>query len=172
MPISYQSITDKEYQNMLDCAITYGIHSTRFGNCVIGLIDEQICYLGFADDIKELKDEWYLSSIKRDNAKTEGLVKRIFTYSTNEFNLLLKGTDFQVDVWKALINIKDKVSYEEVACKVGRPKAVRAVASAIASNHISYLIPCHLVVRKSGHLGGYRWGLERKKALLMAEKSL
>lgn len=176
MPIiSYSSINDVEYQTMKNGAVIYGIHATPFGDCIIGIIGNNICYLGFVNTnedlaVKEMQDEWYLSMLHRDDSKTANLVKKIFASNTNEkFELLLKGSDFKISVWKALINIKNVIlSYEEIACKVERPKAIRAVASAIARNHISYLIPCHLVVRKSGQLGGYRWGVERKKALLEA----
>lgn len=85
--------------------------------------------------------------------------------------LLLVGTPLQLKVWQALsqIPVGKTVSYYELACMVGYPRAWRAVATAVGQNKISYFIPCHRVVRKNGDLGGYRWGVEKKKALLNAE---
>ena len=85
--------------------------------------------------------------------------------------VLVRGTTFQVKVWEALMSLSpgELTSYEALARRVGNPRAVRAVASANAANAVAYLIPCHRVIRKSGALGGYRWGLGRKLALLSWE---
>ena len=85
----------------------------------------------------------------------------------------MKGTNFQIQVWRALISIPPGcvVSYKDVANRVGRRDAVRAVAGAIAANSIGYLIPCHRVLRSTGALSGYRWGRERKRALLAWESA-
>ena len=84
------------------------------------------------------------------------------------FNLLLKGTNFQINVWRALLNIPEGcvLSYQDIASHIGRPNAFRAVANAIAINPVAYLIPCHRVIAKSGKIHQYRWGSARKKALL------
>ena len=84
------------------------------------------------------------------------------------FNLLLKGTNFQINVWKALLNIPEGwvVSYQDIAAYIGHPKAFRAVANAIAVNPVAFLIPCHRVIAKSGKIHQYRWGAVRKKALI------
>ncbi|MBW2691409.1 MAG: MGMT family protein [Deltaproteobacteria bacterium] len=89
------------------------------------------------------------------------------------FHLLVKGTNFQIQVWRALISIPPGcvVSYTDVAKRVGRRDAVRAVAGAIAANSIGYLIPCHRVLRSTGALSGYRWGSQRKLALLAWESA-
>ncbi|HZI77394.1 MAG TPA: methylated-DNA--[protein]-cysteine S-methyltransferase, partial [Gemmatimonadales bacterium] len=85
----------------------------------------------------------------------------------------LKGTDFQRQVWEALRRIPrgETRSYQAIASEVGRPNAVRAVAQACARNPLALVIPCHRVIRQTGELGGYRWGLERKKRLLERERS-
>ena len=85
--------------------------------------------------------------------------------------LLLKGTNFQVKVWEALLRIPagQRVSYQQVATPIGQPQAGQAVGSAVGANALGYLIPCHRVIQKSGTLGGYRWGLPRKQALLAWE---
>jgi AraC family transcriptional regulator of adaptative response/methylated-DNA-[protein]-cysteine methyltransferase len=84
----------------------------------------------------------------------------------------MRGTAFQMKVWQFLLSIRegDVLSYSELAAKIDKPKAVRAVASACGKNRIGVLIPCHRVLRGDGGLGGYRWGLERKRALLNAER--
>ena len=84
----------------------------------------------------------------------------------------VRGTAFQLRVWQALkeIPLGKTVSYGDIAERIGAPKAVRAVAQACSSNHLAVAIPCHRVVRKSGDMGGYRWGVERKKALLELEQ--
>jgi AraC family transcriptional regulator of adaptative response/methylated-DNA-[protein]-cysteine methyltransferase len=85
--------------------------------------------------------------------------------------LHLKGTNLQIKVWQALLKIPRGrlISYEAVARKIGRPEAVRAVANAVASNPVAFLIPCHRVIRKTGVIGDYRWGSARKKAILSWE---
>ncbi len=82
--------------------------------------------------------------------------------------LLLKGTNFQLRVWEALLHIPPgrAVSYGDIAAHIGHPAAVRAVGSAVGANPISWLIPCHRVLRKTGDLGGYRWGTTRKQAMI------
>ena len=87
------------------------------------------------------------------------------------YPLVVKGTNFQINVWKALLNIPGGVvlTYQDIANYLQYPKAVRAVASAIGKNHIGYLIPCHRVIAKSGAMSGYRWGIERKKILIAYE---
>ncbi len=84
------------------------------------------------------------------------------------FNLLIKGTNFQINVWKALLNIPEGnvVSYQDIASLIGDPKAYRAVANAVAINPVAFLIPCHRVISKSGKIHQYRWGSARKKAII------
>ncbi|NQY94125.1 MAG: methylated-DNA--[protein]-cysteine S-methyltransferase, partial [Campylobacteraceae bacterium] len=88
-----------------------------------------------------------------------------------KFDLYVKGTNFQINIWKALLNIPDGTitTYADIAKSINKPKAARAVANAIGSNHIGYLVPCHRVLAKSGAMSGYRWGIERKKILVAYE---
>jgi len=85
----------------------------------------------------------------------------------------LRGTAFQMKVWRFLLSVRegDVISYGELAAQIDKPKAVRAVASACAANRVGVLVPCHRVLRGDGNLGGYRWGLGRKRALLDTERS-
>ena len=105
----------------------------------------------------------------------DGYIEKIFEEgifdNRNNLSLFLKGTNFQVKVWEALLNLPPGglFSYEYLAGSIGKPKAIRAVASAIGQNPVSYLIPCHRVLRKSGAISGYRWGPARKKAIIAWE---
>lgn len=101
------------------------------------------------------------------------LLEELKELNQESLNFEFSGTDFQVKVWQATLNIPagKTLTYQELAQKIGNPKAFRAVANALGQNKIAYFIPCHRVVRKNGELGGYKWGIDIKKALLIAEKS-
>ena len=89
-------------------------------------------------------------------------------------HILLQGTPFQLEVWLALSKIPwgSTTTYQDLACAIGRPRAWRAVANAVANNKIAYFIPCHRVIRKNGQLGGYKWGIARKASLLASESPI
>lgn len=123
----------------------------------------EMTYLAFTDSPIE-------EGIRQDE-KAQEMTDLIFRYK--QFPpLKLQGTAFQRSVWKVLQSIASgkTMSYQEIAIAVEKPKAVRAVGSAVGANPVSYLIPCHRVIRSDGSLGGYRWGLEIKKALLEEER--
>lgn len=169
LPESYKILEEK-------FIIKYGFHSTIFGNCLIALETDRICYLSFGSDnspmFDSLKKEWYGANVLEENIGTKKIIEKIFTpYSKskdNIFKLLVKGTNFQVRVWKALCQIPfgSTISYETVAKMVGNPKGIRASANSIGKNNIAFLIPCHRVIKKSGHLHKYRWGEDLKKAMI------
>ena len=153
--------------------VSYGYYQSPFGQCLIALCDEKICNLSFMvsdqnDAIDTLKEDY--SEVYPTNIDTIG--HRIFENHTKPLSLLLRGTPFQQKVWSALLDIPSgkTVSYSFIAKTIEKPTAVRAVANAIANNPISYIIPCHRVISKSGALHGYRWGLTLKKKLLLQEK--
>lgn len=121
-----------------------------------------------------LKARWPAAALQEDAAGAEDIAGRIFVpdaRTARPFHLHLKGTNFQIQVWKALLQIPEGwvASYEELAGFMGNPKAFRAVASAVAANPVGFLIPCHRVIRKSGEAHNYRWGHLRKKAILAWE---
>ena len=122
-----------------------------------------------------LLQTWPNATLTADEAMAQELCKRIFSpvtaHPTQPLTLLIKGTNFQLQVWRSLLQIPlgGVVTYQSIANKIERPKAVRAVGSAIGKNPVGYLIPCHRVIRGSGELGGYRWGLDRKQAILAWE---
>lgn len=110
----------------------------------------------------------------RNDIMAQKFINLIFSPSENKpWNLQVSGTSFQCDVWRALLQIPygSTITYSELAKSLGRPKAVRALANAVGANSIAWLIPCHRVIRSDGSLGGYRWGMARKQAMLAWEKS-
>ncbi|MPN07209.1 Bifunctional transcriptional activator/DNA repair enzyme Ada [bioreactor metagenome] len=120
--------------------------------------------------LADLQHRFPLVEFVSDNRRAEVLGEKIFLKKEIP-QLLLHGTSFQQTVWKVLMTIPEGTicTYKEIAEAIGKPKAVRAVGTAIGANPISYMIPCHRVIRSDGKLGGYRWGLERKVQMLKAE---
>ncbi len=183
--ISYESITPGEYKNNgKGLQIHYGIHSCLFGFCLIAATSRGLCKLAFFDDelesdmyIAELREEWKGANLHFDDEQTGEYFKRIFLTDCSQdkpIHLLLKGTPFKLQVWQALLKLPEGqlATYSHIADAMNQPKAVRAVASAIASNPIAYLIPCHRVIRNTGVLNEYRWGKERKAAMIAREQSV
>lgn len=155
--------------------IRYGIHDTPFGKALIATTLRGICHLQFDVDEQALQAEWANAEIVLDPQATQPLCDLIFNPgSYNErLTVWVKGTNFQVQVWRALLTIPfgEMTTYHRLAEQIGRPTAARAVGNAVSKNSIGYLIPCHRVIRESGELGGYRWGAERKTAILGWEAS-
>ena len=159
--------------------IRYGLHDTRFGHALLATTSRGICALHFvesADDAKAiLASAWPRARLLNDPRSTAALTRRIFapleTGPRQPLALLVKGTNFQVKVWQALLTLPagTATTYGDLAATLGAPSAARAVGAAIGANPIAYLIPCHRVIRASGALAGYRWGVERKAAILAWE---
>jgi len=158
--------------------IRYGFHQSPFGECFIAITDKGICCLEFTggnrdEAVASLAEQWQKAKLIQDQKGTKGLVDRIFagTSQRGENPLHVKGTNFQIKVWEALLKVPQGavVSYEELAALAGKPKAVRAVANAVAHNPVAFLIPCHRVIRKTGGIGGYHWGSTKKTAILLWE---
>ncbi len=170
-------VTPKEYKELgQNVEITYGYGYTPFGNALIATTKRGVCFLGFYDKSsnavdKRFKEIWANANLINDNEKAFEILNNIFMKKDKKFNLYVKGTNFQINVWKALINIPNGsiTTYQDVAKYINNAKAVRAVANAIGSNPIGYLIPCHRVLGKSGAITGYRWGIERKQVLVAYE---
>ena len=161
--------------------VRYGYHDTPFGECLVACNDRGLCNLLFVavdreTTMDELRDNWPAARLVRDRETTRPYVDKIFSRHWSKQDPLyisLKGTGMQIQVWQALLKIPEGqlVSYETLAEASGSPRAVRAVANAVARNPIHYLIPCHRVIRKTGAFGGYHGGLERKKALIAWEST-
>ncbi len=172
-------VTPKEYKDSgKNVKITYGYGNTPFGKALIGFTKRGVSYLGFIDNLNENKEQlfnrfkeiWEKADLLENDKQAQEYLNKIFI-DKKKFDLYVKGTNFQINIWKALLNIPTGTiaTYQDIAKSINKPKAVRAVASAISSNHIGYLIPCHRVLAKSGAMSGYRWGIERKKILVAYE---
>jgi AraC family transcriptional regulator of adaptative response/methylated-DNA-[protein]-cysteine methyltransferase len=159
--------------------IRYGNAPTPFGDALIAWTWRGICHLGFVDGkasdiaVASLRQDWSGATFIPDPQRALQLAATIFNAnpSAQPLHLLLRGTNFQIKVWEALISVPPGkiVSYTQLAKKAGVPKACRSVGTAIGKNNIALLIPCHRVIRETGEIGGYRWGADRKSALLARE---
>ena len=158
-------------------AVAWGFHPTPFGECLLGITERGICHLSFvgpgsgsrAAALAELRRRWPRATLRENRALAVRMARRVFARPGRVgLALHLAGTNFQLKVWEALLRIPPGAvtTYGELARRIGRPTAVRAVAGAVGANPVAWLIPCHRVLRSLGALGGYRWGLERKQAML------
>ena len=177
--VTFEAMTPGEFKKMgAGLEISYGFDYTPFGQCLVAVTERGICHLGFvkgdkrSEALNQLFETWPGAVFTESHKPINLIANDIFRYDRNKkpspFNLHLKGTNFQVNVWKALLSIPEGwvVSYQDIASHIGHPKAFRAVANAIAINPVAYLIPCHRVIAKSGKIHQYRWGSARKKALI------
>jgi len=159
--------------------ISAGFAGSPFGPCLVAQSSEGICRLSFPGPGQEEKEwatlerTWPEARITRDDALAALVAATIFSETGQSLPVHLKGTPFQLMVWQALRQVPSgaTASYGQLAAAIGRPKTARAVAGAVAKNPVAFLIPCHRIIAASGAIGGYRWGKERKKALLEQEKA-
>ena len=175
--VTTEAVTPGQYKSGGEgLTIRYGLHDTPFGEALIGLTERGICHLSFVsssegDAIDMLVSGWPQAKMIEDHNSTASLVEPIFDLtkrSKKPLHLHLRGTNFQIKVWEALLRIPPGAvtSYQGLAEQVGHPGASRAVGTALGRNPIAVLIPCHRVIRKLGEFGNYRYGVTRKKALL------
>ena len=183
--VTFEAMTPGEYKKSgIGLQITYGFHGTPFGECLLATTERGICALHFVQGwhfvqgnarsaaLEQLTSHWPQASFAEAPSQTQPLVDQIFApgaiQGSRPFHLLLKGTNFQVKVWQALLSIPPgaMVSYQDVAAGIGKPNSARAVGGALAKNPVAYLIPCHRVISKAGQAHRYRWGTTRKKAML------
>ena len=161
--------------------ITCGFGLTPFGLVIAGTTSRGLCHLQFTENndfaggIDALRTEWPLARFIRDDNALAEIIGRLFAAERPDqpLHLLLRGTNFQIKVWEALLRIPagEVISYRTLARMTGNPRAQRAVGTALAHNRIALLIPCHRVIRESGEVGQYRWGSERKTALIAYESA-
>ncbi len=160
--------------------IRFALGSCTLGSILVAASDKGICAVALGDDpdalLRELQDRFFHAELIGGDAAFEKTVARVIAFverpsSGLELPLDIQGTAFQQRVWQALRKIPSgqSITYSELAKRIGKPAAVRAVASACAANTIAVAIPCHRVVRLNGTLSGYRWGVERKRSLLLRE---
>lgn len=176
--VTFEAMTPGEFKRLgAGLEISYGFSPSPFGDCLIARTNRGICHLGFVDGdlraeaIEQLQSTWPGAVLVESQTDISRIADLVFNPDTRDesrpFHLQLKGTNFQVNVWRALLTIPagSFVSYQDIAAYIGRPTAFRAVANAIAINPVGYLIPCHRVIAKSGLIHRYRWGAVRKKAM-------
>ncbi len=157
--------------------IRWGVSESPFGKMFLAESSLGITHLSFfeadeAESMEMLRVDFPKAELVRDDGFAGKITKRIFSRKdAPELRLHLNGTPFQRKVWRALLEIPPGgvSTYGKIAAGLGMPGASRAVGSAVGANRISWLIPCHRVIRTDGALGGYRWGTERKRAMLAAE---
>lgn len=182
--VTVEAVTPGEFkQGGTDLAVRWGVHPTPFGECILGVTDRGLCTLEFLTErsSQEIQDEltrrWPGAELQEACDETGPYLEKLFpepgAVPRGPFTLLIKGTNFQLQVWQALLQIPPGylTSYGAIAKHLGRPGASRAVGQAVGWNPISYLIPCHRVIQSAAGLGGYRWGLPRKQAMLAWEAS-
>jgi AraC family transcriptional regulator of adaptative response/methylated-DNA-[protein]-cysteine methyltransferase len=159
--------------------IRHGLHDTRFGPALIAATARGVCALHFVDDertgLARLRQSWPHARFVRDPAATATVAQRLFAplagSARQPLAVLVKGTNFQIQVWRALLALPAGAvtTYGDLARALDMPEAARAVGTAVGANALAWLIPCHRVIRASGALTGYRWGAERKAAMLAWE---
>ncbi|KAH8265531.1 hypothetical protein KR038_010098, partial [Drosophila bunnanda] len=165
--------------------IRFSILATKFGRILLGIVDagqneNAICLLYFVeksdkDTLKELRQRWPKSELQQDDHPVRSVADKLFG-SDKENNdvipIAIVGTEFQQSVWAALVGLKsgETCTYSQLAERMGRPKAVRAVANAVAKNEVAILIPCHRIVSQNGATK-YHWGSSLKQKLLTFENS-
>ncbi len=180
--VNAEVVTPGEYQRGgLGLTVHYGFHPTPFGECLLATTPRGVCHLVFVQPVtrrealERLRKEWPLADLTPDQDATRGAVAKAFpspgSAAVPSLSLHVKGTNFQLRVWRALLEIPvgSVTTYGAIAASIGDANAARAVGSAVGSNPVSYLIPCHRVIRASGELGGYAGGPDRKRVMLALE---
>jgi AraC family transcriptional regulator of adaptative response/methylated-DNA-[protein]-cysteine methyltransferase len=159
-------------------AIAYGFHPSPFGTALVMATERGLAGLAFADEggeraaLADMSGRWPRATYVEDSARTSALAKRIFDprhwRADRPLRVVLIGTDFEVRVWETLLKIPmgRATTYSNIAAKIRKPTASRAVGAAVGKNPLSFVVPCHRVLGKSGDITGYHWGLTRKRAML------
>ena len=176
--VTLEAVTPQQYRTGgAGLCISYGVHPTPFGPALLAATGRGLCGLHLLDAAQpnaeaalgEIRRNWPQAEFVPNAALTAPLAARAFGEEAGQpLHLLVRGTNFQVKVWEALLRVPagQVVSYQHVARAIGQPKALQAVGSAVGANPVAVLIPCHRVIRKEGVLGEYRWGAATKKALI------
>ena len=159
--------------------ISYQFKTSSFGETLIMSNEMGLCGLAFCDHLgkdavlADMKLRWRKASYKEDTIFSDREFKSILD-KTKQVELCLLGSKLQIQVWKALLKIPTGkvISYTTLAKYIGKPKAVRSIATAIGKNPLCWLIPCHRVLRANGELGGYHWGLNVKRKMLTYESQI
>lgn len=179
--VNFDAATPGEVKRRgLGLTIRYGFHPTMMGDILIAETERGLCWLGYlvgndrAYPLAKLFEYWPLAEFIEDTEKTRPMAKKImkvWSGDQEKLNLHIYGTNFQLQVWQALMRIPcgGAVSYQSIADYLGKPKACRAVGSAVGANPVSLLIPCHRVIQSTGIVENYGWGTPRKRLILALE---
>nr|WP_319384859.1 bifunctional helix-turn-helix domain-containing protein/methylated-DNA--[protein]-cysteine S-methyltransferase [uncultured Roseibium sp.] len=183
--ITHEAMTPGDYRARgAGLTIAYGFHPSPFGQVLIMVTDKGLAGLGFADPgeeesaLEDMCGRWPAADYVHDQDATGTYAARVFDpgqwHEDQPLNVVMIGTDFEIRVWQTLLKIPmgQAATYADVAASIGKPKASRAVGSAVGRNPISFVVPCHRVLAKGGKIGGYHWGLTRKRAILGWETGL
>ncbi|MEM8789967.1 MAG: bifunctional helix-turn-helix domain-containing protein/methylated-DNA--[protein]-cysteine S-methyltransferase [Pseudomonadota bacterium] len=177
--VKWEAMTPGEYaRNGKGLTIRWGWFDSPFGDTLVMATDRGICGMAFAADmgrdwaLADMRGRWPAATYEQDEEALRPWVDAAFG-GTGEVKLLLCGAPFQVNVWEALLRVPSGhvTTYSEIARHIGKPRAVRAVGTAVGRNPISWLIPCHRALRRDGALGGYHWGLPVKRAMMAWESA-
>lgn len=176
--VDIEAMTPGEYQNHGDnLSIHYSSFPTRFGLCLVASTSRGICNILFceneAEGLNDLTTRWPKARIEKKVEAAHTSVQEYFETMTpaSKIKLHLAGTNFQIKVWEALLAIPEGgiTSYGRIAKDIGYPEFSRAVGSAVGENPVGYLIPCHRVLKATGEISGYHWGVSRKRVMLAYE---
>lgn len=175
--VQFEAVTPGEYKSRgAGIVLRHGYAESPFGRIHAAFSDRGLAHLVFVDGRDEaalagLRRRWPLATLERDDAAALSLARRVFVERAGRIVLAPAGTNFQVKVWQALLDLGSRgpTTYSEIAQAIGQPGASRAVGQAVGANPVAWLIPCHRVLRRDGDLGGYHWGVSRKRAMLAWE---
>lgn len=180
--VACEAMTPGEFKAMGGgLVVRFGVHDTPLGPMLLGATERGICWLAFVDGneeavVRAFEEEWRGATLIPDQASTAGLAAMASTLDpeAGRLPLHLKGTNFQIKVWEALLRIPfgQLVTYQDIARAIGQPKAIRAVGRAVGRNNVSWLIPCHRVILGTGVIHNYRWGVATKRRLLAVEAAV
>lgn len=179
--VNLEGVTPGEYKEQgADIEIVYGVAETPFGFAFVANSKRGVCRLAFlgnedpSDEVRRLEAIWSKASLVENPDAIRKISDAVFSNTRKPdrpLSLLVSGTNFQINVWRALLNVPSGsvISYAQLASGIGRPGSARAVGNAVGANPVAFLIPCHRVIHASGKLDGYRWGSTRKRAMIAWE---
>jgi AraC family transcriptional regulator of adaptative response/methylated-DNA-[protein]-cysteine methyltransferase len=175
--VTHEALTPGDYRRN-DLTLSFGFHPSPFGEAIVFSAQRGMVGLGFVDDgdreaaLADMVRRWPRARFVEDDQATAPYAARAFDPSRwrpdTPLRVVLIGTDFEVRVWETLFSVPmgRATTYSDIARKIGKPKAARAVGAAVGRNPISFVVPCHRVIGRSGALTGYHWGLVRKQAII------
>ena len=175
--VTHERLTPGDYRRD-DLTLSYGFHPSPFGEAIVVAAPRGLAGLGFVDEdgreaaLADMRRRWPRARFEPDQETTAPLARRAFEPELwrpdAPLRLFMIGSDFEVRVWETLLCIPmgRATTYGDIAAKLGKPTAARAVGAAVGKNPISFVVPCHRVLGRSGALTGYHWGLARKQAII------